>query len=288
MKKFTRLAAFLIAAIVLLLGVGQSAHAQETGQVTVTCNGASITGAPEQVAATAAAMGCGSTAAPATVAIGVAGESNTCRVTTGSNLRSGPGTTFAVVGSARAGQILAVTADQPTGGWTKLANGQWIWAGGCHYIPPSEYVAPQECHATVNAAGDQVDWIAGERGERIDVTILNTTEDLCEDYRVIWDGAAIRQDRLPPEGSRVSFERDFQGWWTGPAYFAGISCKLEVDHDKNGVTPRIAVFDREGRTVGSSHGVQIFNMEAGAWYMAVCTGTDNPGFRINKEPWIHP
>jgi hypothetical protein len=46
----------------------------------------------------------------------------------GANLRSGPGTTFAVVGGAKAGDPLAIVGKNAAGDWYKLAGGQWIAA----------------------------------------------------------------------------------------------------------------------------------------------------------------
>lgn len=44
------------------------------------------------------------------------------------NLRSGPGTTYSVVGSVRAGQALAIVARNAQGDWYQLASGAWIAA----------------------------------------------------------------------------------------------------------------------------------------------------------------
>lgn len=44
------------------------------------------------------------------------------------NLRSGPGTTFTLVGTVQAGQALAVVARNPAGDWLQLQSGAWIAA----------------------------------------------------------------------------------------------------------------------------------------------------------------
>jgi N-acetylmuramoyl-L-alanine amidase len=44
------------------------------------------------------------------------------------NLRSGPGTTFTLVGTVQAGQMLAVVARNPTSDWLQLQSGAWIAA----------------------------------------------------------------------------------------------------------------------------------------------------------------
>jgi N-acetylmuramoyl-L-alanine amidase len=44
------------------------------------------------------------------------------------NLRSGPGSTFTLVGTAQAGQALAVVGRNPAGDWLQLQSGAWIAA----------------------------------------------------------------------------------------------------------------------------------------------------------------
>jgi hypothetical protein len=44
------------------------------------------------------------------------------------NLRSGPGTTFSIVGSVKAGQALDVVGRNAAGDWLRLASGEWIAA----------------------------------------------------------------------------------------------------------------------------------------------------------------
>jgi len=44
------------------------------------------------------------------------------------NLRSGPGTTFAVAGSARVGEQVTVISQNAAGDWYQLSTGQWIAA----------------------------------------------------------------------------------------------------------------------------------------------------------------
>ena len=46
----------------------------------------------------------------------------------GANLRAGPGTGYAVVGGARAGQALDVQARNAAGTWLRLGSGEWIAA----------------------------------------------------------------------------------------------------------------------------------------------------------------
>lgn len=256
------------------------APAQQAATVTGTCNGISIMGAPAAVAAALAALGC--TTQPAVAPVAVRAGSNTCRVNVASAyLRSGPGTSFTPIGSARDGQVLNVVDAQAN--WLLTTSG-WISAPLCTMVPPSVWVAPSgTCEQTsrILPNGDKIDVIKGERGEDIQVTILSSGP-LCDPYRVIWDGVRIRQDKLPEEGKRQPFERDWTGWWDGAATWAGVSCLLEQDMDMNPDTPRLAVFDREGRVVGTTHGTQVFDLQAGGWYMSVCSGTFNPGFTVIK------
>ncbi|MBX3011834.1 MAG: excalibur calcium-binding domain-containing protein [Caldilineaceae bacterium] len=44
------------------------------------------------------------------------------------NLRSGPGTTYAVAGSVQTGQLLMTVGQNPAGDWWQLADGTWIAA----------------------------------------------------------------------------------------------------------------------------------------------------------------
>ena len=55
------------------------------------------------------------------------------QVTTGTviktaNLRAGPGTTFAIVGSAQAGQSVTILSKSAAGDWYQIGDGRWIAA----------------------------------------------------------------------------------------------------------------------------------------------------------------
>ena len=54
-------------------------------------------------------------------------EQLTVKVVANANLRAGPGTNYPKVGSARAGQSLAIVARNPTGDWYQTATGEWIF-----------------------------------------------------------------------------------------------------------------------------------------------------------------
>lgn len=51
-----------------------------------------------------------------------------CTALKNANLRAGPGTTFAVVGGVKAGQVLDVMARTASGDWLQLSDGSWIAA----------------------------------------------------------------------------------------------------------------------------------------------------------------
>jgi hypothetical protein len=65
------------------------------------------------------------TTAPATTSVPVATGPT---VNTEANLRAGPGTDFAVVGTAAAGDVLDVVGQNIDGTWLVLANGAWVAA----------------------------------------------------------------------------------------------------------------------------------------------------------------
>lgn len=50
----------------------------------------------------------------------------TAQVLRGANLRSGPGTTYAIVGAAKAGQQVIITGKNAKGDWYQLKDGKWI------------------------------------------------------------------------------------------------------------------------------------------------------------------
>ena len=57
-----------------------------------------------------------------------AAAQTTATATTNANLRSGPGTSFALAGTVTAGQTLTIIGQDATGNWLKLADGKWIAA----------------------------------------------------------------------------------------------------------------------------------------------------------------
>jgi hypothetical protein len=90
-----------------------------TGTLAVTLTQA----ADEIVPITRTATTTSTAAATTTVAVPAV---NTATANAGSNLRAGPGTDYAIVGSADAGVTLDVVGQNSDGTWLALANGTWI------------------------------------------------------------------------------------------------------------------------------------------------------------------
>lgn len=67
------------------------------------------------------------TAVP-TVATQPATTTATATANRNANLRSGPGTTYAVAGSVRTGQALTLTGRNQAGDWLQVADGTWVAA----------------------------------------------------------------------------------------------------------------------------------------------------------------
>jgi hypothetical protein len=103
-------------------------------------------------------------ALPPTTGTPLAAPSN-ATVIRGANLRGGPGTNHAIVGSAAAGQALAVVGRNAAGDWLRLADGAWIAAflvdgaaGGLPVVDsqPPALVPLVELQATVVPPGPPV------------------------------------------------------------------------------------------------------------------------------------
>ena len=74
----------------------------------------------ELVQAQSAAPAAADRAVPAPAAAGKATAASAA------NLRAGPGTSYARVGSVSAGQALTITGRNQAGDWYQLANPQWV------------------------------------------------------------------------------------------------------------------------------------------------------------------
>ena len=70
------------------------------------------------------------------------------KVTENANLRSGPGTTYAKIGSAAAGQAVQVVACNDGCTWYKLDSGSWIFAE----LVQAQSTAPAAADAVVPVA----------------------------------------------------------------------------------------------------------------------------------------
>jgi len=73
------------------------------------------------------------------------------------NLRAGPGTSFAVVGSLKGGQTVQITGQNADGSWYQLAGGQWIAAflvntGAAQPAPAAQQPAAAQEPAAAPAA----------------------------------------------------------------------------------------------------------------------------------------
>jgi len=128
-------------------------------------------------------------------------------VRTGANLRAGPGTDFAVVGAAAAGQAVAIQAANPAGDWYQLSSGEWVFAELVSVAEPAA-AAPQRTVANISATSSQALAV-------VNVDILNV--------RFAPDAAAPVLDKLArsscvevigsvPQWSQVRQESVGTGW----------------------------------------------------------------------------
>ncbi|MCE7986969.1 MAG: SH3 domain-containing protein [Caldilinea sp. CFX5] len=88
----------------------------------------------------------------------LAQAATTGTVNRNANLRAGPGTTFAVVGGASAGQTVTIVATNTTGDWYQLETGEWIAAflvDGVNAVPtrmtPPDPTTPPSAQPTIAA-----------------------------------------------------------------------------------------------------------------------------------------
>lgn len=66
------------------------------------------------------------------------------------NLRSGPGTTFSVIGAATPGQTVAITDRSAAGDWYQLSTGEWIASFLVEVTPTNEPAVVAPVGATAN------------------------------------------------------------------------------------------------------------------------------------------
>jgi endonuclease YncB( thermonuclease family) len=99
-------------------------------------------------------------------------------VNKGANLRSGPGTTYAIVGKATQGQAVTITDKSAAGDWYQLDTGEWIAAflvtlDAVPATPPAGSVV-----ATVVKIvdGDTIDVVINKQTYRVRYILVNTPE----------------------------------------------------------------------------------------------------------------
>lgn len=83
-----------------------------------------------------------------TLAPTVSAQSATATVTANANLRAGPGTNFAKVGSASAGSTVTLAGCTAAGDWCRLTDGTWIFAELLDGVPAGLPVAESVSEAT--------------------------------------------------------------------------------------------------------------------------------------------
>ncbi len=102
----------------------------------------------------------------------------TATVLQGANLRSGPGTNFAIAGGARQGDQLVVVGTNAAGDWYELADGKWIAAFLVTPAPaatarPTDSVAAQ---VTRIVDGDTIDVSINGQTYTVRYILMNTPE----------------------------------------------------------------------------------------------------------------
>jgi len=97
-------------------------------------------------------------------------------ITTGANLRTGPGTTYTIAGKATKGQTVVIVGQNATGDWYQLEGGQWIAA---FLVTVAEPVAPpagQAAQVTNIVDGDTIDVTINQQTYRVRYILINTPE----------------------------------------------------------------------------------------------------------------
>jgi uncharacterized protein YgiM (DUF1202 family) len=77
-------------------------------------------------------------------------EGEQATVARNANLRAGPGTNFAIVGGAQAGDVIEIVGANEAGSWFELADGSWIW-GQLLESPPAAAASPGAAQAAESA-----------------------------------------------------------------------------------------------------------------------------------------
>lgn len=88
-------------------------------------------------------------------------EDGNATVKRNANLRQGPGTTYAVVGGATAGQSITIVARNAAGDWYQLADGRWIFASLVEGAPEVEVSTQEQPAPAAQPAAPQAAPVSG-------------------------------------------------------------------------------------------------------------------------------
>ncbi|RIK33422.1 MAG: hypothetical protein DCC55_34945 [Chloroflexi bacterium] len=106
-------------------------------------------------------------------------QTQTATVLRNANLRAGPGTTFAIVGSVRTGDKLTVVSQNAAGDWLELADGKWIAAFLVRVevtTSPATPPAGQAAQVTNIVDGDTINVQINGQTYRVRYILVNTPE----------------------------------------------------------------------------------------------------------------
>ena len=102
-------------------------------------------------------------------------------VTTGTilknaNLRTGPGATYPIAGTVKAGQVVVITEKNPAGAWYHLDKGQWIAAFLVKLNPAAPPPQGQLAQVTNIVDGDTIDVSMNGKVYRLRYILIDTPE----------------------------------------------------------------------------------------------------------------
>lgn len=124
------------------------------------------------------------------------------------NLRAGPGTTFAIVGSASAGQLVTIIGTNAAGDWYQIGEGRWIAAFLVKVASaPSAASVPSglvEAIVTKVVDGDTIHVMIGG----VDTPLRYIGVDSPESSDPLFGAKATEANRKLVEGQKVYLESD--------------------------------------------------------------------------------
>ncbi len=97
-------------------------------------------------------------------------------VTTGANLRTGPGTSYTIAGKASKGQTVVIVGQNATGDWYQLEGGQWIAAFLVKVAAPVAPPAGQAAQVTNIVDGETIDVTINQQTYRVRYILINAPE----------------------------------------------------------------------------------------------------------------